>query len=485
MNLYVSAALSPLPAGAETALTEGAVVKAKGHATLYYVGAEGKRYVFPNENIFFSWYDDFSRVKEVEVSDLSKFSLAGAVQYRPGALLIKLQTDPKVYAVGANGILRWVKTEELAKKLYGEKWNLLVDDVLDSFFQAYAVGAAIENESGFSPEEEESIVVTISENLDAKIRDKAKSRAKKNLDFCMRSEKQINQIQKRSARRGIKIEGLGEEFLKQCVMGVSELPKKADKKEEKTDKKDKDDDKKITLCHIPPGNPQNKQTITVGLPAVRAHLKHGDTVGACGGGTGTDTTAPVISDVRASSTSSTSEAIFWSTNEPSTSRVLYAQEPLASATTTKSVSDSALVSSHRLNLTSLLPSTKYYFMVESKDANGNTATTTEQTFTTVAPEPMDTTAPQISSVAATSITASSTIIIWTTNEPATSIVKYAKQSLATATTTQSASDATLLTAHSLTLAPLASSTQYYFLAESKDSSGNTATSTEQTFTTLP
>ncbi|MCP3136122.1 hypothetical protein [Pyxidicoccus xibeiensis] len=41
--------------------------------------------------------------------------------------------------------------------------------------------------------------------------------------------------------------------------------------------------KKITICHIPPGNPANAHTITVGLPALKAHLKHGDTQGACGG----------------------------------------------------------------------------------------------------------------------------------------------------------------------------------------------------------
>jgi hypothetical protein len=36
-----------------------------------------------------------------------------------------------------------------------------------------------------------------------------------------------------------------------------------------------------TLCHRPPGNPTNVQTIVVGNPAVPAHLAHGDTVGAC------------------------------------------------------------------------------------------------------------------------------------------------------------------------------------------------------------
>jgi hypothetical protein len=39
---------------------------------------------------------------------------------------------------------------------------------------------------------------------------------------------------------------------------------------------------KVTICHIPPGNPENRHTITVGAPAVEAHVtQHGDFVGAC------------------------------------------------------------------------------------------------------------------------------------------------------------------------------------------------------------
>lgn len=42
---------------------------------------------------------------------------------------------------------------------------------------------------------------------------------------------------------------------------------------------------KVTICHIPPGNPENAHTITVGAPAVEAHVMlHGDTIGECGGG---------------------------------------------------------------------------------------------------------------------------------------------------------------------------------------------------------
>lgn len=38
---------------------------------------------------------------------------------------------------------------------------------------------------------------------------------------------------------------------------------------------------KTTICHIPPGNHANAHTITVGNPAVAAHLAHGDKLGAC------------------------------------------------------------------------------------------------------------------------------------------------------------------------------------------------------------
>jgi len=46
------------------------------------------------------------------------------------------------------------------------------------------------------------------------------------------------------------------------------------------------DQNKVTMCHIPPGNPDNAHTITVGEPAVLTHMtKHGDTIGPCSNST--------------------------------------------------------------------------------------------------------------------------------------------------------------------------------------------------------
>lgn len=40
---------------------------------------------------------------------------------------------------------------------------------------------------------------------------------------------------------------------------------------------------KVTICHVPPGNPDNPQTITIGAPAVEAHFANhpDDHYGAC------------------------------------------------------------------------------------------------------------------------------------------------------------------------------------------------------------
>ncbi len=38
---------------------------------------------------------------------------------------------------------------------------------------------------------------------------------------------------------------------------------------------------KVTICHIPSGNPENAHTIAVSENAVAAHLTHGDFVGTC------------------------------------------------------------------------------------------------------------------------------------------------------------------------------------------------------------
>ncbi len=88
----------------------------------------------------------------------------------------------------------------------------------------------------------------------------------------------------------------------------------------------------------------------------------------------TDTTAPVISDTNIK-IGSGNATISWNTDEFATSKIYYAtSSPVdVSATSTLSISDSTLVKQHLMSLSGLATSTTYYFVIESKDASGNTA----------------------------------------------------------------------------------------------------------------
>jgi len=113
--------------------------------------------------------------------------------------------------------------------------------------------------------------------------------------------------------------------------------------------------------------------------------------------------------------------------------------------------------------------------VQFKDAAGNWSSA-PITDTIV----LDTTAPAISVVTASSITATGATITWTTNETATTQVEYGL----TATYGQSTTlDLTLVTSHSVGLSGLTASTLYHYRIRSKDAAGNEALGADATFTT--
>lgn len=124
------------------AASAGDLIKASGPAVYYYAG-DGKRYVFPNEKTYFSWYQNFSSVKTISDAELAAIMIGGNVTMRPGTKLVKITTDPKVYAVTAGGQLHWVQTEAIAVALWGANWAKSVVDVPDGFFVNYSVGAPL------------------------------------------------------------------------------------------------------------------------------------------------------------------------------------------------------------------------------------------------------------------------------------------------------------------------------------------------------
>lgn len=196
--------------------------------------------------------------------------------------------------------------------------------------------------------------------------------------------------------------------------------------------------------------------------------------GSTAGGHGppADTAPPVIVNVVATSTSPTSAIIQWITDEQSTSDVNYGQ---TNAYASGTVSDASLSYQHSINLIDLQPCTTYLFEVRSTDGYGNQGVSSGYSFKTVC----DTVAPVITNVRAEQIQDSQVVILWSTNEPATSRVEYG-----IGNSFDLSSEAFgYVTIHSLPISGLVPNTVYTYRVVSRDISGNTTVSPSYQFVT--
>lgn len=129
----------------------GDLIRGQSFSAVYYMGSDGFRYVFPNDKAYFTWYSNFNTVKVISDAELAKIQIGGNVTYKPGVKMVKINTDPKTYAIAPNGVLRHVGSEALAVSLYGSDWNKKIDDIADGFFPNYTVGEPIADASDYSP----------------------------------------------------------------------------------------------------------------------------------------------------------------------------------------------------------------------------------------------------------------------------------------------------------------------------------------------
>lgn len=200
-----------------------------------------------------------------------------------------------------------------------------------------------------------------------------------------------------------------------------------------------------------------------------------------------DAQFPVISTV-VTSVGTSSITVGWKTNEVTTDRVYYSTSlPVTiNASSTSYVSNASSTKIHSLPISGLLANTTYYLVIESTDLAGNVSTSaTFSAKTSALPVVADTTAPIISSIASI-IGASTSTISWITDEVSNSKVFYSTSTPLNiaSSSTQSVLNGNLVTSHSIDISGLATSTTYYFMVQSVDGSGNTATSSEFSATTL-
>ena len=506
-------ALSPMSVSAAVSLSADTLIKTADSPTVYYYAADGKRYAFPNNKVYASWFIDFSNITVISADDLAQIPLGGVVRYRPGVLLLKISTDPKVYAVGGNGTLRWVQTEQLAKALYGDDWNTLIDDLPVAFFVQYFVGLPILSLSDFNPSSEVNQTPTISHDRGLHLgqikrgADTEKCRAIPAMPAKKLGKKgpAIPAISARDCARAKHDDDNDNQNNHGLVLSnVSVSASTSTASIMWTTNQDSSSLVTYNTAHVAVATSTNQTASSSslvkthslslsGLTPATVYFYQVQSTNASGTSvmstekmfttlsvSAPDVTPPVITNATATP-GITSAVVTWTTNEAATSEVNYADESLATATTSQTSSNSTLVTSHSRTLTGLTASTTYYFIIKSADSSGNLATTTEATFTTM--PPVDTTSPVISSIVATPGSTTSTVT-WLTNEAATSKVKYSLDPLATAVVILNISSSSLVTSHSLDLTGLSASSTYYFMVESADASSNLATSTQQSFVTM-
>jgi hypothetical protein len=167
--ILVALIAAPLTAFGNVASARAAsintAIRGTTNSTVYWYANDGKRYVFPNAATYYTWFTGFENVQTISDSELFSISLAGNVTYRPGAKLVKVTTDPKVYAVARGGMLRHVTSESLAIQLYGYDWASKVQDVPDEFFTNYTVGSPIYSTTDYNVSNEYNGVFSPSDSL--------------------------------------------------------------------------------------------------------------------------------------------------------------------------------------------------------------------------------------------------------------------------------------------------------------------------------
>ncbi|PIS05526.1 MAG: hypothetical protein COT81_00740 [Candidatus Buchananbacteria bacterium CG10_big_fil_rev_8_21_14_0_10_42_9] len=241
-------------------LQTDSLIKVEGRETVYYYAADGKRYVFPNNKIFQSWFDNFDSVVEVSLETLQSIPLGGNVRYRPGIVLVKIQSDPKVYSIGPNGALHWLVNENAAVRHFGRDWSKLVDDIPDVFFIHYHRGSDVGEDDDYDPDEDAEGVPTINDNrgIGKTIR-ALRSHTKR----CKIVRKVVEEIDEESGEV---------------------LSRKVEVERECRPLEDLDifDGKKLKICHFPGGDESKGVTLSISTNAWPAHERHGDTLGVCG-----------------------------------------------------------------------------------------------------------------------------------------------------------------------------------------------------------
>ncbi|HLD28407.1 MAG TPA: S8 family serine peptidase, partial [Patescibacteria group bacterium] len=129
-----AALLADLEAG------NGYLAKTAESNSVYFIDNKNKRHLFPQSNIFWSWYRGTWEDQNIEILSVEQFGDLKAgdnVIVRPGTNLIKFKNSSRIYGVSTSGKIHLV-SEINAKMLYGDDYKdrlILVQNAFEANYE--------------------------------------------------------------------------------------------------------------------------------------------------------------------------------------------------------------------------------------------------------------------------------------------------------------------------------------------------------------
>ncbi len=129
--------------------TETRFIRGASSPTVYAIAPDGTRRVVIDTLTYLTYRDSFDVVETVSDAELSSYKLKGVVLPQAGRVLVKVQSDNRVYWLDDNPedsfrpVLREITSEDIAVDIFGSDWSSYVVDVPLIYFTKFKQGLPI------------------------------------------------------------------------------------------------------------------------------------------------------------------------------------------------------------------------------------------------------------------------------------------------------------------------------------------------------
>ena len=104
----------------------GTLLKCYGESEVYSITSDDDLKLFPNEETFYAWGNDFDDVREISCSRLNDYDVVGTWTYSRASYLVQFYNQPGVYTLDNGEYLRLIPDEYTATRMYGSNWVSLI-----------------------------------------------------------------------------------------------------------------------------------------------------------------------------------------------------------------------------------------------------------------------------------------------------------------------------------------------------------------------